>query len=169
MWVQTSSLDHVEVYQVPSAVHAARHKPKHAPARKRPGTPSNAVQLCTFAHFDQTHSRCLHQDRAVVLDQMENAQLVWLNYIGHDSLGDPDYAATFNILKRDGTGKWVVVGSGDISTQFGAVNGRVSESLGQVFRDANYGIYTDCNDTYQVQVTDLNGKVFGTVTVTLTC
>jgi len=88
-----------------------------------------AMDLCTFEHFDQTNVRCLQSDSHISLISMDQAQLVWTDVIGHDSQGYDENPATISVLKRDGTGKWVVVGQGDIPPMGMATNNRVTITL----------------------------------------
>jgi len=134
----------------------------------------SGVHICLFTHFDQTHARCLQDDRSIDLGAMPHSQVVWAASMGHDSQGNIITADIINILQQDGTGAWVVAGSFIIKhSNMGpdeAANPYKSETQGleDVLIESNV-LNSTCNSSYKVQIVSGNGNVFGAAPITFTC
>jgi hypothetical protein len=137
-------------------------------------TATGNPHICLFSDFDQTNVRCIKDDNNIDLTDQENAVLAWDYWsAGTDSNGDPRTRDTFNVLKQDGTGAWVQVGSATMGTNNPIQNyyddstPRKYIKISDVFSQT--GVNTDCNSSFKIQLAEFLGPTDGSVPINFTC
>lgn len=137
------------------------------------------LHVCTFSHFDQTNVQCLQDDSSLSLTD-NTAVVVFPDATGisKDGTSTPIYVSAINILRQDGTGRWVVVATQNMDV--GVVDNFGGPGIHRIFETVNHldfnatgvgsSLFTpSCNDQVEYQLLGSTGNPIATIPITFTC
>lgn len=149
------------------------------PTPKPTPVPVSPLHICTFSHFDQTNVQCLQDDSSLSLTD-NTAVIVFPDATGisNDGTSTPIYVSAINVLRQDGTGRWVVVATQNMDV--GVVDNFGGPGIHRIFETVNHldfnatgvgsSLFTpSCNDQVEYQLLGSTGYPIATIPLTFTC